>query len=69
MLILKRIFKFYYEGFSNLSQVGKKLWLILLIKLFIMFVVLRVFFFPNYLNSKYDTDTEKSNHIIEHLTK
>ena len=27
------------------------MWLIILVKLFIMFFILRIFFFPNYLNS------------------
>lgn len=29
---------------------GRTLWLIIAIKLFIMFFILRLFFFPNYLN-------------------
>jgi len=30
---------------------GKKLWMIIIIKLFIMFAILKVFFFPNFLKS------------------
>ena len=56
------------DGFSSMT-VGKTLWLIIGIKLFIMFVVLRVFFFPNFLKSNFDSDLERSEYVIEQLTK
>ena len=46
---------------------GKTLWAIILIKLFIMFFILRLFFFPNILQQKYDTDEERANQVIENL--
>lgn len=49
--------------------VGKRLWLIIIIKLFIMFAILKIFFFKNFLNYKFDTDEEKGNYVIEQLTK
>jgi hypothetical protein len=49
--------------------VGKKLWAIILIKLAIMFLILKLFFFPNYLKTNFDTDQERSDHVIEQLTK
>jgi len=49
--------------------VGKKLWAIILIKLAIMFLILKLFFFPNYLKTNFDTDQERSDHVIEELTK
>ncbi len=48
--------------------VGKQLWLIIVIKLFIMFAILKLFFFPNLLNTNFDTDEERSNHVIEQIT-
>ena len=42
---IKRVVRFYIDGFKNMT-VGKTLWVIILIKLFIMFVVLKIFFFP-----------------------
>ncbi len=65
--LFKRVFLFYYEGFKNMT-VGKRLWLIILVKLFIMFAILKIFFFPNFLKSKFDTDKERSNYVIEQLT-
>jgi len=61
-------FSMYIEGFKNLTW-GKPLWIIILIKLFIMFAILRVFFFPNFLNSRFDTDKEKSEYVSKELTK
>ena len=45
---LYRAFDLYYDGFRNM-RLGKTLWAIILIKLFIMFAILKVFFFPNFL--------------------
>ncbi|MEE6586245.1 DUF4492 domain-containing protein, partial [Campylobacter coli] len=39
-----RIFNFYKEGFKNLT-LGKTLWKIIFIKLFIMLIVLKLFVF------------------------
>ena len=63
----KRIFRFYVDGFRNMT-LGKTLWKIILIKLFIMFAVLKVFFFENYLNANFDTDQERANHVLEQIT-
>ena len=61
-----KIWRFYMEGFRNMT-LGKTLWAIILIKLFIMFFILRLFFFPNILQQKYDTDEERTNQVIENL--
>lgn len=60
--------RMYVEGFRNMTW-GRSLWLIILIKLFILFAILKVFFFPNYLNSRFDTEEEKTEYIIQELTK
>ena len=46
--------------------VGKTLWLLIIIKLFVMFVILKLFFFQSQLG-KYDTSQEKSDAVIESL--
>ena len=43
---LHRAFDLYYDGFRSM-RLGKTLWAIILIKLFIIFAILKVFFFPN----------------------
>ena len=46
--LFKKVFNLYYDGFRNM-RLGKTLWLIIALKLFIMFAILKVFFFPNFL--------------------
>ncbi len=45
---LYRIYDLYADGFRRMT-LGKTLWAVILVKLFVIFVVLKVFFFPNYL--------------------
>ncbi|GAD04837.1 hypothetical protein PORCRE_533 [Porphyromonas crevioricanis JCM 15906] len=45
---------------------GKTLWLIILIKLFIMFAILKLFFFPNYLKGKGDKD-DRARYVQQEL--
>lgn len=65
--IFSRIFRFYYDGFKSMT-IGKTLWAIILIKLFVMFAILKIFFFPNFLKSNFETDEERGNYVIEQLT-
>ncbi len=65
--MLKKIFLFYYNGFRTMTW-GRSLWAIILVKLFIMFVILKVFFFPDILERDFQTDEERSDHVIEQLT-
>ncbi|MCG8412228.1 MAG: DUF4492 domain-containing protein [Bacteroidales bacterium] len=69
MTIIKKILNFYIEGFKNQSKSSKRLWVIILIKLFIMFAILKVFFFKDFLKSKNLNEQEKSEYIINNLTK
>ncbi|MBC8438404.1 MAG: DUF4492 domain-containing protein [Deltaproteobacteria bacterium] len=66
--IINSIFTFYRDGFKGMV-LGKKLWTIILIKLFVMFAVLKLLFFPNYLNTKFETDEEKGNYVLEQITR
>ena len=63
-----RVINFYLDGFRNISSLGLKLWLIIFIKLFIMFAILKIFFFNDFLDNKFDTDNEKGVYIIQQLT-
>jgi hypothetical protein len=66
MNALKKVFQFYKEGFSNMT-VGKTLWLIIAIKLFIMFGILKTFFFPNFLKTNFATEQERADHVRQEL--
>ena len=63
-----RIFRFYYEGFRQMT-VGRKLWVIILVKLLVFFLVLKLFFFPDFLQTNFETDKERSEYVIEQLTQ
>jgi hypothetical protein len=66
--VVSGVIRFYYEGFRNMSSWGKKVWLIIIIKLIIIFAVLKLFFFPDYMKKNYSNDTQRSEYIIEELT-
>lgn len=61
------LFRFYVNGFRRMT-VGRTLWMIILIKLFIMFAVLKIFFFPDILHRDYDTDEERAEAVRRNLT-
>ncbi len=63
-----RLFRFYRDGFRRMT-VGKTLWKVIIIKLIIMFGVLKIFFFPNYLNTNFSTDQQRADHVINQLTR
>jgi len=68
MQYLKKIYHFYYEGFKSM-KLGKSLWLLIAIKLFILFAIIKWLFFPNYLKTQFETDTQRSHYVLEQLTK
>ncbi|QKG30239.1 MULTISPECIES: DUF4492 domain-containing protein [unclassified Campylobacter] len=65
---LKNISELYIEGFKNM-RLGKSLWLLIAIKLVIMFGILKVFIFDENLNTKFNTNEEKADFVILNLTK
>jgi len=48
--------------------VGKTLWKIILLKLLVIFAVLKLFFFPDFLQTNFSTDQQRADHVIEQLT-
>lgn len=63
----QRIYRFYVDGFRNMT-VGKTLWKVILIKLVIMFGVLKLFFFPDFLGTKFTTDEQRADYVLSELT-
>lgn len=62
--MLKKTYYFYRDGFANM-KVGKTLWLIIIIKVFIMFAILKVFFFSYTLSGM--SEEEKALKVRENL--
>ncbi len=63
----KSVFYLYYDGFRSM-KLGKKLWAIIFIKLFLFFVVIKLLFFPNILQEKFSNDKQRANFVLEQLT-
>ncbi len=64
----KTVFLFYYNGFRDMPLWGRKLWVIIIIKLFIMFAILKLFLFPDLLKKNFDNDKERGNYVLEQIT-
>lgn len=63
---LVSIWRFYVDGFRNMTW-GKPLWVLIFLKVIVLFLVLRMFFFEPVLSGK--TDAEKSDHVGQELVK
>ncbi|QUB68870.1 DUF4492 domain-containing protein [Prevotella melaninogenica] len=57
-----RAFDLYYDGVRHMT-LGKTLWTVIIVKLAIMFLVLKIFFFPNFL--KANAEKGKEGDFIE----
>ena len=64
---LYRVYDLYADGFRHMT-LGKTLWVIILIKLFIMFAILKVFFFPNFLSTHAEKGGE-ADYVATEMTE
>lgn len=58
----RRVADLYAGGFREMT-VGRRLWAIILIKLAIIFLVFKLFFFPDKLAGEYDNDTDRARAV------
>lgn len=63
---LYKVYDLYADGFRSM-RLGKTLWAIILIKLFIIFAVLKIFFFPNFL--KANANGDEAGFVATELTE
>lgn len=61
-------FRLYYDGFRSMT-LGRTLWAIILIKLFIIFIVLKLFFFPDYIGERTEKGGEADFVATEMTTR
>lgn len=64
--VLVRVWRFYTDGFRSMT-IGRYLWAIILIKLFILFAVMRLFFFPDILSRDYENDADRAQAVRTNL--
>ncbi len=63
---LKNAYLLYWDGFRAMT-VGKTLWKIIIVKLIVMFAVLKLFFFPNYLKTNFSTEQDRADYVLSRL--
>ena len=64
--LLYRIYNLYDEGFRSM-HLGKTLWVIILIKLFIIFFILKLFFLPDFL--KRHANGDEAGYVANELVE
>jgi hypothetical protein len=60
--LFRRAVAMYVDGFKAMT-VGRKLWVLILVKLAILFLVFKLFFFPDLLQKNYDTDEQRAQAV------
>jgi len=68
MKTFANIISFYWHGFRAM-RTGRTLWLIIIIKLIIIFGFLKLVFYPDLLHSRFDTDTERGAYVLDNITR
>ena len=61
-----RIGRFYADGFKNMTW-GRELWFLIILKVIVLFLILRLFFFKPVLAGK--SDIEKSQEVGDKLLR
>lgn len=61
-----RYIELWREGFRTMTW-GKPLWILNIIKLIILFGILRLFFFPNFLKEQADTEEGRQEYVRQEL--
>lgn len=67
MNIIRKTYAMYVDGFRSMV-LGRTLWKIILIKLFVMFAVLKLFFFPDFLATNFQTDAQRADYVLGNIT-
>ena len=64
---LYRVYDLYVDGFRSM-KLGRTLWAIILIKLFVIFVILKLFFFPNFIK-EHAPEGDESEFVATQILK
>lgn len=63
---IKGFIEMYHDGFRRMT-IGRTLWVLVIIKLFILFFVIRLFFFPDILERDFDNDSQRAEAVRNNL--
>ncbi len=58
-----RIYTFYRDGFAGMT-VGRSLWVLILFKVVVLFLVLKLFFFPDIVSDKSESTGRSSDSVV-----
>lgn len=65
--LFRRVVSFYVDGFRSMT-LGKSLWVLIIVKVFILFAVLKLFLFPDVLSERFgDDDAAKAAGVRQTL--
>ncbi len=64
---ISKTISMYVDGFRSMT-VGRKLWILIIAKLVLFFLVLKLFFFPDILSTNFNTDEQRADAVRSALT-
>jgi hypothetical protein len=64
---LSAIYRFYRDGFAAM-RLGKTLWTVVVVKLVILFGVIKLLFFSDTLQNRFDTDEARQEYVSRQLS-
>lgn len=64
----RRVADLYIDGFRSMT-VGRSLWVLIILKLILLFAVFKLLFFPDLLQRDYDTDADRAQAVRNSLTQ
>ena len=65
----QELIKLYQYGFSMMSKESRTLWVIAVIKLIIMFGILKIFFFRDFLKTEFKNDEQRIEYLQKNFTE
>lgn len=67
-MTIKGFFEMYRDGFRQMT-IGRTLWVVVILKLIVLFFVVKLFFFPDILERDYATDAERAAAVRQNLSR
>lgn len=66
MKFLRDTLSMYVDGFRNMT-VGRDLWLLIILKCIVIFAIVKVFFFPDVLQTNFRDDSSRAAEVRKSL--